>query len=426
MWRTLLIALMMMVAVTGCEDESETDGGATSSGFHESALPRSTTAAPTADVAELSAGNAEFAFDLYPEAVAASGGNTFYSPFSISQALAMMHAGAKGSTEAEMASALRFTLPQNRLHGAFNTLDQELASRGQGAQGHDGQPFQLNVANALWGQSGYPFMSGYLDTLKLNYGAGIHSLGFREEPEPSRKHINKWVANATEQKIPELLPPGIITPATRLVLTNTIYFSAAWEQPFKVEDTIQGDFTNLDGSSKNVDTMKGYVFKGNYVAANGAEAFELNYDGQELSMVVIVPDAGTFANFETGLAWSDIESLISQMRTYDLDLQFPKFTFRSQFKLREALTNLGMTSAFTDADFSGITGGKDLVINEVVHEAFVAVDEAGTEAAAATGVIAVETSAPPVATIRVDRPFIFLIRDIATESVLFVGRVTDL
>ncbi len=388
--------------------------------------PRETAPAiDQSDMAKLVSGNSEFAFNLY-RVLSRQEGNLFYSPYSISLALAMTYSGANGLTEKQMAEALRFGLPQNRLHPAFNSLDLALASRGEGAKGKDGEGFRLNIANAIWGQKDYRFLPAFLDLLAENYGAGLRVLDFMKSPEPSRLTINEWVSDRTEGKIKDLLPPGTIDQYTRLVLTNAIYFNAAWLFPFQKTATADAQFNLINGDKVTVPFMKQTESFG-YAAGNGYRAVELPYDGRQLSMVVIVPDKGKLGEFEKSLTSAQVNDILVKLADRQVALSFPKFKFEAEFKLKDTLSEMGMPVAFTDgADFSGMTGKRDLLISEVVHKAFVAVDEEGTEAAAATGVI-MKLATVPAAPVEltVDSPFIFLIRDIETGSVLFIGRVLN-
>jgi serpin B len=372
-------------------------------------------------------GNSAFAFELY-RALKGKGDNIFYSPYSISLALAMTYAGANGETAQQMADTLQFMLEQERLHPAFNWLDAELAKRGQGAQGKDGKGFRLNIANAIWGQKDYEFLPAFLDVLAENYGAGLRILDFRTETEKSRVAINDWVSDQTEERITDLIPPGAITELTRLVLTNAIYFNAAWENPFDKKMTANGPFYLLDGGQVTVPMMKQTESFG-YAEGEGYQAVELPYDGNELSMVILLPASGNFQAFGKGLQAQQVDAIIKDLQNTRVTLTMPQFKFESQFSLKDTLAEMGMPDAFSpdDADFSGMTGNPELFISDVVHKAFVAVDEDGTEAAAATAVIVGTTSAPtePPVAVTLDRPFIFLIRDIQTGAILFIGRVLN-
>ncbi len=394
---------------------------------------RASPATGSADMAALADSNSTFAFDLY-HALRGQDGNLFYSPHSISLALAMTYAGAGGQTESQMADALRFSLPPDRLHLAFNALDQKLASRGEGLQDEDGEGFRLNIVNAVWGQREHPFREPFLDVLAESYGAGVRQADFRETPEESRLAINDWVAENTEDRIRDLIPPGVINSLTRMVLTNAIYFNASWTYPFHEADTRQYPFHLPDGGSVDVPMMRTSEDFG-YAAGDGYQAVDLPYAGNELSMTVLLPDEGRFREFEESLDAALAERIIEGLGSRYVTLDLPRFEFESEFRLGETLKFMGMSDAFDSAasDFSGMDGRSCLAgdpeclfIREVVHKAFVSVDEAGTEAAAATAVMMQAESAPPdPVSVTVDRPFIFLIRDRETGAVLFVGRVEE-
>jgi serpin B len=410
------ITLLALVACTQPVQASEL----------KSDKPRLTPATNAADMTSLVDGNSAFAFNLY-QALKDTDGNLFYSPYSISEALAMTYGGANGDTEKQMAGTLQFTLPQSQLHPAFNSLDLQLAQRGQGAQGTDEKGFQLHVVNAIWGQQGFKFTSQYLDLLAQNYGAGLRVLDFGKSPEPSRQTINQWVSDQTEAKIQDLLPQGSITDLTRLVLTNAIYFNAAWQSQFQKEATADGQFTLLDGSQVTVPMMQ-QTKSFNYAEGDNYQAVELPYDGNELSMVIMLPKADQFKTFEAALTSQQVDTILGSLQSNEVNLTMPKFTVESEFNLKKTLSDLGMPLAFDEsqADFSGIDGQKDLYISDVVHKAYVTVDEKGTEAAAATGIV-VSTSAMPakIYDVTLNHPFIFFIRDIQTGAILFIGRVLN-
>lgn len=375
---------------------------------------------------DLVSDNSAFALDLYQQ-LKTKDGNLFYSPYSISLALAMTYAGARGETEKQMADALHFGLTQDQLHPAFNKLDIELDKRGEGAQGKDDEGFRLNIVNAIWGQKDYEFLSDYLDTLAENYGAGLRILDFIEAPEESRITINDWVSDQTEGKIEDLIPQGAIDSLTRLVLTNAIYFNAAWASPFNEGATSDGVFHLINGDEITVPMMNQTTSFG-YTEGSNYQAVELPYDGNELSMVILLPDSDEFSTFESSLDFSKLQDIVGNLQHQEVALSMPKFEFESSFDLKNTLSDMGMPAAFSplESNLSGMNGTGDLYITDVVHKAFVAVDEAGTEAAAATAVIVGTTSMPmePVA-VNMDRPFIFMIRDIDTGALLFVGRILD-
>jgi len=378
------------------------------------------------DLATQVAGNSAFAFDLYQELRAQDKGNLFYSPYSISAALAMVHGGARGATETQSEQVMHYRLAQARLHPVFNKIDLELESRGQGKKAADGQPFRLRVANAVWGQRDYHFEQAYLDTIAVNYGAGLRLMDFASQPEPSRKVINQWVEQETESRIKDLIPQGAIDAATRFVLTNAVYFNAAWADQLEEEATRDGAFNLLDGSTVTVPMMSGEI-RASYVDAGDYAAAALPYDGHELSMVLIVPRSGRFDAVEATLTGGAIDALVQQLGTAHVRLKLPRFEFETDYTLNRHLEALGMTDAFSaaKADFSGITGNRELYIGLVKHKAFIKVNEQGTEAAAATAVVMPGSAMPEVKELTVDRPFIFLIRDHATGVIVFVGRVVD-
>ncbi|MFC2022597.1 serpin family protein [Chloroflexota bacterium] len=411
-----MLVSAMLFGFLGCGEAAAVD-------ILKSDKPRDT--APMvagADLIALVDGNNAFAFDLY-RALSQEDGNLFFSPYSISEALAMTYTGARGQTEADMASALSFLLSQDRLHPAFNSLDLQLSSRGKGAQGQDGEGFRLNVVNAIWGQRDYQFLAEFLDTLAENYGAGLRILDFINQTEESRITINDWVSEQTEGKIEGLIPQGAIDIMTRLVLTNAIYFNAAWQYPFEEEATADGTFYLLGGGEVTVPMMmQSESFR--YARGDGYQAVELPYDGRELSMVILLPEDGQFSAFEQSLDAELVEAIIREMGTKEVALTMPKFEYEASLGLKETLSTLGMGVAFTGgADFSGMDGTRGLMIQDVLHKAFVSVNEAGTEAAAATAVIMGRSSMPERVEMKVDRSFLFLIRDIETGSIIFVGRV---
>ncbi len=378
----------------------------------------------TSDLPELVAGNNAFAVDLY-QALRQGEDNLFFSPASISIALAMTWAGARGETESQMAATLHFSLDQQRLHPAFDALDLALNSRGQGAAGMDGEPFRLHVVNQLFGQVDYAFLDSFLDTLALYYGAGLRLLDFEADPDGGRLVINDWVADQTEQRIEDLIPEGAIDSLTRLVLVNAIYFNAAWKDVFDDESTYMTDFHRLDGSTVQVPMMVQPEFMA-WAGGEDWEAAELPYDGDELSMVVIVPAEGAFSAFEQALTAERLEAILGSLGQDYAMVNLPRFALDgSSISLKEILTALGMPDAFemAKADFSGMDGTRDLHIGDVIHQAFISVDEYGTEAAAATAVIMEGNGMPKV--MIADKPFIYLIRDLATGDILFMGRETD-
>ena len=432
----LLPAVILSIALLGCGKLPETSSPTaplpteTPSETDEVRSEKTRVTVPVATDLELSdlvRGNNAFAFDLYQKLREEESGNLFYSPYSISLALAMTHAGARGETERQISNTLHFTLSQDKLHPAFNALDLQLASRGEGSSGTEGKGFRLNIANAIWGQQGFDFLQDFLDKLAENYGAGMKIANFTEAPEDSRVAINDWVAHQTEDKIKDLIPSGAIDNLTRLVLTNAIYFNAAWLYTFDEKATAEGDFHLLNGNSVKVPMMRQTELFG-YASGTGYQTVELLYDGSEISMLILLPDKGNFNPFENSLNAELVSQISEDLNREQVELTMPSFEFEAQFKLGATLKKMGISDAFNQqlADFSGMDGRKDLSISDAFHKAFVLVNEKGTEAAAATAVVVgVKSVPPPPIVVAVDRPFIFLIRDIATNTTLFVGRVMD-
>lgn len=433
----LLVAASSLAVLAGCSSSSTSsspsapttpsnDGAVVASQQSRIMQPN----VPAADATALRDGNTAFAADLYQVLRADpdwQGKNVFFSPYSISLALAMTYAGAHGNTETQMASAMHYTLPQAQLHPALDALDLALSSRGQGAVGDDGKAFRLRVTNSMWGAPQDTFTPAYLDTIAQNYGAGIRLTDFAANPEAARGTINTWVDQQTEDRIKELLPAGSIDDSTRLVLVNAIYFNAAWQTPFEKAVTRAGTFHGLAG-----DTAAELMSQGGelgYAKGDGWQAVSLPYDGNELSFVAVLPDQ--FGSFESAFSAEQATTIASSLTSTAVELQLPKFKIEgASFSLRKALVARGMTDIFDEAkaDLSGITATERLHVSDVIHQAFVSVDEAGTEAAAATAVVAVggaSVQSDPIP-VTMDHPFVFFVRDNATGAILFLGRVVKI
>jgi len=417
----VMLVLALVPGVVGCAPAASADEVKSSEQRQTPAAP------PSNELSELVNGNNTFAFDLYRQ-IRSDDENLFFSPYSISVALAMTYAGAREETAREVARAMQFYLPSDSLHPAFNYLDQLLESRGEGAEGKDGEGFRLNAVNAIWGQKGHAFESDYLDVLARNYGVGLRLVDFQTQPEPARVTINEWVEQQTESRIKDLIPQGSIDSLTRLVLTNAVYFNAAWESQFEESQTTQSAFYTLDGTLLTVPMMHQTASFG-YLRGEGFQAVELPYDGNELAMLVILPDEGRFQAVEDTISSAELEELVTGLQWTRIALSMPRFGMETSFELNAPLAALGMEAAFDPgrADFSGMDGTRDLYITDVVHKAFVEVDESGTEAAAATAVVVGQTSIPPdPVEVTIDRPFLFLIRDVQTGTVLFLVRTMSI
>ena len=376
---------------------------------------------PEGDLKILVDGNNAFALDIF-QTLRSENGNLILSPFSISLALAMTYAGARGETEAQMANVLHFSQSQAQLHPAFNAIDLSL-EKSPGNFEKDQQPMTLNIANAVWAEQTFPFQQNFLDTIALHYGAGVHLADFINRYEPARREINGWVSDKTEKKIQNLLPEGSVTTDTRMALVNAIYFKADWQVPFNASSTNDGPFYLLDGSQVTVKMMH-QLMSFPYIKGEGYHAIELPYAGDTSAMDIIIPEEGNYESFESSFSKETWDSILAGMQHTTVDLGFPKFTFTKDFRLNDVLAEMGMPDAFDrdTADFSGMSE-KRLFIESIFHKAFVAVDEKGTEAAAATAVLAVPASLPEY--LDVNRPFLFIIRDKVLGQILFIGRVLN-
>jgi serpin B len=379
-------------------------------------------------------GNNTFALKLYDK-LHDKPGNLFFSPYSISTAVAMTYAGARGQTEQQIAEAMHFPIilagdPANgsklppdrrRFHAAFRAVMEDLNSRTEKGA------YKLHVANALWGQRGCRFYKEYIELVEADYHGRLTEVDFIRATERSRKTINTWVEKQTNQKIKDLIPPGALNQLTRLVLTNAIYFKGSWASRFKKEKTSQAPFTLTNGDKVNVPMMS-QTETFNYVQAEDFELLEMAYVEDELSMLIFLPKKfDGLSEFEKTLTSENLSQWLTKLRKTKVIVSVPRFKVTSEFGLSDVLKSMGIKDAFTrQADFSGMSGMKDLFISAVLHKAYVDVTEEGTEAAAATGIVVGVTSVqPPPPEFRADHPFVFLIRDNRTGSILFIGRVLN-
>jgi serpin B len=410
--------ILFALLVAGCT------GGDAQPAELKSDLPRNTKpAVADGDFSTFVDGNTQFALDMYDQLRGGSG-NLIMSPISITEALGMTYAGAADDTATQMATALDFTLPVATTESAMDQLDLDLAGDGAPATNKN-RPFQIHVVDALWAQKGIAFEQPYLDTLATDYGAGVFVEDFASDPDAATDQINDYVSNATDKTIPDLIPPGDITPETVFVLTNSIYFQAAWATPFEPSATAPGSFTRDDGSVVQVSMMNqddGVSFGSgsDYVVA------ELPYDGNTVAMYAIEPTdttTGAIGRFEASLDAAKLASVLSSVGAAGASLQMPKVTYSSSFDLVAPLEALGMVDAFDNPDFSAMTATQ-VGITDVVHQGYLKVDEAGTVASGATGVVGTGGAAPQL-NIALDHPYLIVIRDLATGSVLFFGRVSD-
>jgi len=389
-------------------------------------------------------GNNEFALELYAK-LREREGNLFFSPYSISTALSMTYAGAGGETAVQMANVLHFpTVPRGvgydpnkepipikstelawskeHFHSAFGAIIRDLNARG--AKGG----YELTVANALWGQKGCGLLKEFLELVKINYGGGLNEVDFVTDAESARRTINAWVEKETKDKIKNLIGPGVLNEMTRLVLTNAIYFKGNWARQFNENNTKEAPFTLLNGEKVSVPMMN-ETAEFNYMEAEDFQGLELPYVDDELSMIILLPKKNDgLSKFEETVTLNSLSNWLEELHRHKVVVSVPRFKMTWQFRLDEVLQSMGMAEAFSgNADFSGMTGRKELFISAVIHKAYVDVNEEGTEAAAATGVVMSKTSIEPekVAVFRADHPFLFLIRDNSSGSILFIGRVMN-
>jgi len=380
-------------------------------------------------ITQLAKDNNLFALAFYDQ-INSGEENIVFSPLSLSLALSMTLAGAESSTEQGMVEALKFSIPEENLYRAFNALLLAIEESEQfEPRDSKGNKFQLNIANSIWGQTGYPFKESFMDLLAENFGAGIHQVDFADNPEAGRKAINNWIEEATEDKIKDLIPQGAIDTLTRLVLANAIYFNGSWLYPFNKSSTADASFTLLNGEKITVEMMKLSNDSLSYAQNNQVQAVNLPYLSPDFTMTILIPNEGLFSEYESHLDAQQLEVLFTEMGRRNVHLQMPKFDILSTIDAKQPLAELGMADAFDiqTADFTGITQQNELYITDVLHKATITVDEEGTEAAAATAVIMGLKSVMPTEPINlvIDRPFLFFIRHLPTNSILFMGRVTQ-
>ena len=384
-------------------------------------------------IREVVTANNQFAFELYSELDKSEDSNIFYSPYSVSAALAMTYEGAKGQTAEEMKSVFHFP-ESNILRQNFAAIYNEINKKDK--------PYKLSTGNALWVQQDYPFLEDYTSRVEKYYGGKAANLDFIGETEKSRQTINIFIEEQTNDKIKDLIPQGALTPDIRLVLTNAIYFKGAWTWEFDKSDTSDQDFKITPANIVKIPmmVMDNDKARFNYADLDDLQILELPYKGEDVSMVILLPKQGEDYDFETGeivtfdytledieLSSDKLNEYKSQMQETKLDyISIPKFEFDTKYFMNDALSAMGMPTAFTDdADFSEMTGKDDLLISFVIHQAYVKGDEEGTEAAAATAVGIGITSVSPRKEFKADHPFIFIIQEKETGNILFMGRVTN-
>ncbi len=403
---------MLALVLSGCAQD-----------YTDIASTASRETAPNAtDVPQLTSDEASFAFDFYRASVGTdTQSNVFFSPYSISVALAMTLAGTAGNTSSQIASAMHFTLPPDRLHTAFDALDLALTSR---------QNVRLAIANSIWGQRTLAFGAPFLDTLAIDYGSEVRGVDFIGASTQATNAINGWVSDQTAGKITNLLAPGSLSPATRIVLVNAVYFDGDWLTKFDSSNTAPAPFTKLDGTTVSAQMMFASNVSAPVAFAPMYTAIDIPYVGDQTSMLVILPNGGQFASVDAGLSGEFLAQLVASLQQTDVALSMPKITFQgASVSLTSTLQSMGMIDAFDSvkADLSPMSTSEKLYLGSVVHQAYLRVDENGSQAAAATSVGGQEelnvVTGPP--SVIVNRPFFIVLRDRPTGAVLFVGRVMD-
>lgn len=373
--------------------------------------------------------NNRFALDAYgrlSKDPAYGKGNLFFSPFSISSALSITNEGARGTTADEIQSVFHFPKDDATRRGGFQQLYQGIN------QGN--ARYTLRTANALWAEQTYPFLPGYMQAAREYYSANATNMDFKTQAEASRLAINGWVEDQTNNRIRDLIPQGVIDSLTRLVITNAVYFKGMWGEQFDANRTKDDRFTTVPGTTVPVRMMtRTDTFS--YMETDSVQVLGMPYasdGGKQLSMVVLLPKGNDLAPLEDSLTVQKLQELRNGLMNKTVEVHFPKFKLETKYSLPATLAAMGMPTAFTDrADFSGMDGTKSLYIGDVIHQAFVEVNEEGTEAAAATAVVVMVGMAmdhhepPPIPVFRADHPFLFLIQDDDTGTILFLGRVME-
>ncbi|MFO8022600.1 MAG: serpin family protein [Perlabentimonas sp.] len=360
-----------------------------------------------------------FALDIYKQFAAQDNQNIFFSPYSLSTAMGMTYAGAKGETKEQIAQVFQFPLDDSDLHSKLGSMKSQLES--QASEG-----VEVSIANQLWADEEYRFKCLYLWKVKRAYSAPVERMAFRTKPDDCRLEINSWVEEQTNNRIVDLLPKGSISDMTAMVLTNAIFFKGQWEEKFDEEKTTQEQFNTINGSTADCEMMNS---KGKYnlYKGNDIKILELPYEGKDFSMLVLLPNEGTpLSKIEKSIKLEDLNHYISLMAQAEVQVSLPKFKFDAEYQMKPVLSQMGMTIPFSNkADFTRMSRKPDLKIDEIYHKAFVEVSEEGTEAAAATAVVIVRKSVTVPEKFVANRPFMFIIRDNNSDNMLFVGRVTN-
>ena len=403
----ILLLFLVIILINGCVKALENP---------EEIIPTAADSKATNEGVGIVVGaNNQFALDLYLK-FKDEEENIFFSPYSISTALAMTYEGARGKTAEEMRSVFYFPEDDDIRRYSFARIYNQINKKEK--------KYKLHTANALWTQIDYSFLDEYLDVVEKYYAGKATNLDFGNETEKSRETINGWVEERTNNKIKDLIPAGILNADTRLVLTNAIYFKGTWLLQFNKEYTRQEDFKVNPEKTVKVDMMNLIDEEFNYGETEELQVLEMLYDGEELSMLVILPKEDNLKSAEDLLSLKKLNELRNALTKQKVDVYIPKFKFETKYFMKETLMEMGMSSAFGGADFSGMNGTKNLFIDNVIHQAFVEVNEEGTEAAAATALVMKEAISEKIV-FNADHPFIFMIQEREIGNILFMGRVFD-
>jgi len=412
---TKLFLLISTAFVCGCLSAPESAEADTVVQIHQTDIEKNLT-----DIELTALANNRFALDLYLE-LPGEGDNVFFSPWSLSSALAMTYEGARGNTSDEIRSVLYFSENDSLRRESFSALDRKINA--------NYSRYTLSTANALWVDSGFSLLDDYEALVRDTYLARADNLDFRTAPEEARQTINHWVKQKTAGKIVDLIPAGHVDSLTRLVLTNAIYFNGIWMKTFDPSHTWDEDFFTEDGRAVKVPMMRQDDDEAwfNYLETGGLQVLQMPYIGGRLSMMILLPHDQDIASLERSLSSEDLDRWRDSLEERRVDVYLPRFKLKSNYFLAEILADLGMPTAFSEmADFTGISPDRPLFISHVIHQAYVDVNELGTEAAAAT---VFETSAcakePGIPVFRANHPFLFLIVDDETGCILFLGRLSD-
>ncbi len=409
MKRLILGVLFISVLILGCTTPSEENTGLL--------LLKDDSKATEQGIENIVSANNRFAFDLY-SALPKDKPNLFFSPYSISSAFSIAYEGAANQTATEIENVLGFPVDATerrssfaRMYNLLNKTDKE---------------YQLYTANAFWAQENYPFLSEYVGVVEQYYDGNVVNVDFVNETESSRLRINQWVENHTNNRIKDLLPVGSVDSLTRLVITNTIFFKGDWNLQFDPRDTQEADFKVSKNQTKKVQLMSLVDEPQGYGETEEVQVLQLPYKGNEISMLVILPKEESLETIEKNLSIERLSEWKNALQKKKADVYLPKFKLETSYDLVPTLREMGMNVPFTEnADFSGMSAQEQLLITGVLHKAFVEVNEEGTEAAAATGIIVGTTSYEPPTVFRADHPFIFIIQENSTGEILFLGRFSE-